>query len=183
MTFGLRSGRRLDELVPALIVSATALFALPNEAGGFRLAKWGALGLTIALGAAWFLRLAPRRLPRTWPALWIFLASAIVLPALDGSFAPTHWGTALGTITGLAVYFLTVIAINDTIVGRRRNLVVLTVAGSLCSLVVLSQAMGLRWLTSDIYTGLEFRSPGTFGNPNWAAAFLAPLGRIMPPRV
>jgi tetratricopeptide (TPR) repeat protein len=30
-------------------------------------------------------------------------------------------------------------------------------------------------LTSDSYTGLEFRSPGTFGNPNWASAFLAAL--------
>ncbi len=47
--------------------------------------------------------------------------------------------------------------------------------GAVCALVVLLQTVGLRWLTRDVYTGLEFRAPGTFGNPNWAAAFLASL--------
>ncbi|HEY6079510.1 MAG TPA: O-antigen ligase family protein [Polyangiaceae bacterium] len=168
--------RRLVQLAPALLVTTTALFALPDQAGGFRLAKWSAFGIALgALGVALLVRPLPLRLPRSWWALGVFVAAAVALPAFSSSLALTHWPTALGTLSGLALFFVTVIALGDDDNARRANLVVLTACGGLCAVVVLLQAAGLRWLTSDVYTGLEFRAPGTFGNPNWAAAYLAPL--------
>lgn len=171
-----RDVRRLVQLAPALIVAITALFALPQEAGGFRLAKWGAFGLALAFAAsALSLRRRAVQFPRRWAALGAFVVSAVALPAFSSSLVPTHWPTALGTLSGLAFCFVSVIALADDEGARRTNLVVLTIAGALCAGLVLLQAAGLRWLTSDVYTGLEFRAPGTLGNPNWAAAFLAPL--------
>jgi len=190
MTLAARNVRQVLPLAPALIVTVTALFALPHQAGGFRLAKWGAFGLALALGAVLLMRQQPpRHLPRSWWALGAFVASAVALPPLgsllrssspSSSMAQAHWPTALGMLSGLALFFVTVIALGEDPPEsdhgpRRASLVVLVAAGALCSLVVLLQAAGLRWLTSDVYTGLEFRAPGTFGNPNWAAAFLAPL--------
>lgn len=175
-----RDVRRLVQLAPALLVTVTAVFALPHQAGGFRLAKWSAFGLALALGAASLIHLTPSQLPRRWWALGAFMASAVALPAFSSELARTHWPAVLGMLSGLALFFITAIALADAGVdcegsARRGSLVVLTSTGALCAVVVLLQTAGLRWLTSDVYTGLEFRAPGTFGNPNWAAAFLAPL--------
>lgn len=183
MSLAARDVRWFTSLAPALIVSVTALFVLPHEAGGFRLVKWGVFGVVLALSAA-VLLLPPRRHhPRGWWSLGVFVASAVLLPALSSSLAPTHWPTALGLLSGLALFFVTAVALGEESVdsarsARRGNLVVLTGTGTLCAVLVLLQAAGLRFLTSDVYTGLEFRAPGTFGNPNWAAAFLAPLAPI-----
>lgn len=38
-------------LGPAFIVALTAWFALPEQAGGYRLAKWGTLGWALALSS------------------------------------------------------------------------------------------------------------------------------------
>lgn len=176
MSSGSRGVRRLVPLAPALLVAVTALFALPQQAGGFRLTKWSAFGLGLAaLAVACLVRPAPLRLPRAWLAVGVFVAAAVALPALSPTPALTHWPSALGVLSGLAFFFVTVVALGDDDDARRSALVVLTASGVLCSLVVLLQAAGMRWLTSDVYTGLEFRAPGTFGNPNWAAAYLAPL--------
>ena len=171
-----RDGRRLVPLAPALLVGVTALSALPQQAGGFRLTKWSAFGFAlVAVSVALLFRKAPLRLPRSWLALGAFMAAAVALPAFSSEFVPTHWPTALGMLSGLALFFVTAIALEDDDPARGSALVVLVGSGVLCSVVVLLQAAGLRWLTSDVYTGLEFRSPGTFGNPNWAAAYLGPL--------
>ncbi len=176
MSLGPRDARWLGKLAPAILVGITALFALPQQAGGFRLTKWSAFGIALcALSVALLVRPAPFRLPRSWLSLGAFVASAVMLPAFSSSLALTHWPTALGLLSGLALFFVTVIALDDDDNARRACLVVLSGSGALCAVVVLLQAAGLRWLTSDIYTGLEFRAPGTFGNPNWAAAYLAPL--------
>jgi len=176
MSSASRDVRRLLPLGPASLVILTALFALPHQAGGFRLAKWSAFGFALgAIGVALLVRPTPLRKPRAWFALGAFVASAVALPAFSSSLALTHWPTALGLLSGLALFFVTVSALDDDDDARRASLVVVVVGGAFCSLVVLLQAAGLRWLTSDVYTGLEFRAPGTFGNPNWAAAFLAPL--------
>ncbi|MDF3067034.1 MAG: polymerase [Polyangiaceae bacterium] len=176
MSSGSRGVRRLVSLTPALLVAVTALFALPQQAGGFRLTKWSAFGLGLAaLAVACLVRPPPLRLPRAWLAVGVFVAAAVALPALSSTPALTHWPSALGMLSGLALFFVTVVALADDDEARRSTLVVLTGSGVLCSLVVLLQAAGMRWLTSDVYTGLEFRAPGTFGNPNWAAAYLAPL--------
>lgn len=167
---------RLVPLAPALLVAATALFALPEQAGGFRLAKWSVFGLGLAVtSAALLVRPAPLKRPVRWWPLGAFLASAVLLPALSSSSAATHWPSALGVVSGFALLVVTVGALDADDGARRTSLMVLVATGALGSLVVLLQAAGLRWLTSDVYTGLEFRAPGTFGNPNWAAAFLAPL--------
>jgi hypothetical protein len=170
------AGRKLVALAPALSVSLTALFVLPAHAGGFRLVKWGALAVALAVTGIllWAYGLA-RRVPRRWLAVAGFVASAIVLPALSGVPARAHWPTALSMLCGLALFFVTTLALDDDDAARRMNLVVLIAAGTSCAGVVSLQAAGLRWLTSDVYTGLEFRAPGTLGNPNWAAALLAPL--------
>jgi O-antigen ligase len=104
-----------------------------------------------------------------------FIASAVLLPVLSASLSPTHWPSALGMLSGLGLFFVTVVALDDDEGARRGSLVVLIGGGALCAAFVVLQVAGLRWLTSDVYTGQEFRAPGTFGNPNWAAAFLAPL--------
>ncbi len=174
MNVATRAVRRLVQFAPALTLSVTSLFALPHEAGGFRLAKWGAFGIALAVGGVLLMR-APRRLPRRWFPLGVFVASAVAFPALGSGFAPAHWPSALVLLSGFAFFVVTVIALDDDDSARRMNLVALTTTGALCGVVVLLQVAGLRWLTSDVYTGIEFRAPGTFGNPNWAAAFLAPL--------
>lgn len=176
MTASARDVRRLLPIAPALIVAVTALFAVPSQAGGFRLSKWSAFGFGLgALSLALLVRGAPLRLPKRWWPLGAFTALSVVLPAFSSTLAASHWPSALGMLSGLALFFATVITLEDDETARRANLVVLISCGALCALVVLLQAAGLRWLTSDVYTGLEFRSPGTFGNPNWAAAFIAPL--------
>ena len=168
-------------LGPAFIVALSAWFALPEQAGGYRLAKWGMLGWALSLlSLVLLVRLfAARQRALRWPqpgwALGLFMAASIGLPALSSALSPTHWPGALGLLSGLALFFVTALAINTVAAARRTSLAVLTLAGAVCALLVLSQAAGLRWLTEGLPTTLEFRSPGSFGNPNWAAAFLAPL--------
>lgn len=176
MSLAPRDARRLVSLAPALIVTLTALIVQPAQAGGFRLTKWSAFGFGLsALSALLFVRRAPLGLPRRWHALGVLVTSAVMLPAFSSALGLAHWPSALGMLTGLALFFVTAVALDDEASARRSNLLVLIGGGALCALVVLLQAAGVRWLTSDVYTGLEFRSPGTFGNPNWAAAYLAPL--------
>jgi len=168
-------------LGPAFIVALTAWFALPGQAGGYRLAKWGVLGWALSLlSLVLLVRLyAARQRAVRWPqpgrALGLFIAASIGLPALSPALSPTHWPGALGLLSGLALFFVTALAINPVAAARRASLAVLTLSGAVCALLVLSQAAGLRWLTEGLPATLEFRSPGSLGNPNWAAAFLAPL--------
>jgi O-antigen ligase len=168
-------------LGPAFTVALSAWFALPEQAGGYRLAKWGMLGWALSLlSFVLLVRLfAARQRAVRWfqPgwALGLFTAASIALPALSPALSPTHWPGALGLLSGLALSFVTALAINTVAAARRTSLAVLTLSGAVCALLVLAQAAGLRWLTEGLPTSLEFRSPGSFGNPNWAAAFLAPL--------
>lgn len=171
-------------LSPALIVALTAWFALPEQAGGYRLAKWGMLGWALSvLSFVLLVRLfAARQRAVRWPepgwALGLFMVGSIGLPLLSPALSPTHWPGALGLLSGLALFSVTALAINTVAAARRASLAVLTLSGAVCALLVLSQAAGLRWLTEGLPTTLEFRSPGSFGNPNWAAAFLAPLAPL-----
>lgn len=167
-------------LGPALIVALTAWFALPQQAGAYRMAKWGILGLGLAVyGLVLLVRLFARQLPVRWPrpgwALGLLMVAGIGLPAFSPALAPTHWPGALGLLSGLALFFVTAMALGSDVAARRANLAALTLSGTACALLVLAQAAGLRWLTDGLPTSLEFRSPGSLGNPNWAAGFLAPL--------
>jgi O-antigen ligase len=171
-----RDGRLLVALAPAIAVAVAAVFALPAQAGGFRLAKSGAFGLALAaVGAVLLTRRTPLPFPRRWSALAGFVAAAALLPACSASVSPAHWANVLGLLSGLALFIATPAALAEHPDARRASLVLLVATGACCAVIVLLQAAGLRWLTSDSYTGLEFRAPGTFGNPNWAAAFLAAL--------
>lgn len=169
-----------------LVVCLTALFALPDMAGGYRLAKWGFFGLALAaLAFMLLLRTAHaplRGLPRrAWLPPVAFVAAAVLLPAFSPAPAAAHAPLALIWLTGLAFFFVTAIALTyeaDAARARRTSLVFLTGTGALCATLVLLQAAGLRWMTEGVPSGLEFRAPGTFGNPNWAAAFLAPLAPL-----
>lgn len=170
----LRDWQRLVALSPALAVSAIALFVLPHTAGGFRLAKWGAFGLGLGIIAVGLLVTGRKlRFPRHWWPVVVFVAAAILLPSLSSALMPTHWPTTLSMLSGVALFFATALALYDA--TRVASFTVLIVTGALCAWLVLLQFAGLTWLTSDVYTGIEFRAPGTFGNPNWAAAFLAAL--------
>jgi tetratricopeptide (TPR) repeat protein len=170
-------------LGPALVVALTAWFTLPEQAGGYRLAKWGMLGWALSLlsfvwlGRAIAARHAVRWLPPSW-GLALFLVASIGLPPFSSALAPTHWPGALGLLSGLALFSVTALALNTSAAAHRASLAVLAASGAVCALLVLSQAAGLRWLTEGLPTTLEFRSPGSFGNPNWAAAFLAPLAPL-----
>lgn len=177
---GPRDLRGLIPLAPALLVGITALAVLPEQAGGFRLTKWSVFGLALAASAlALRFRETPLRIPRGWLPLGLFVAAALVLPCFSSWRTTAHFPNGLAWLSGLALFFVTASALDDEgddgARARRNALVVLVGSGVVCALVVLLQAAGVRWLTSDVYTGLEFRSPGTFGNPNWAAAYLAPL--------
>ena len=171
-------------LGPALIVALTAWFALPEQAGGYRLAKWGMLGWALSLlSFALLVRLcAARQRAVRWPqpgwALGLFMVASIGLPSLSPALSRTHWAGALGLLSGLALFSVTALALNTVAAARRGSLALLTLSGAVCALLVLSQAAGLRWLTEGLPTTLEFRSPGSLGNPNWAAAFLAPLAPL-----
>lgn len=171
-------------LGPALIVALTAWFALPEQAGGYRLAKWGALGWALSLFSfVLFGRLfVARHLAVQWPqpgwALGLFTVANIVLPPFSPALSPTHWPGALGLLSGLALFSVTALALDTVVAARRASLAVLTLSGGVCALLVLLQAAGLRWLTEGLPATLEFRSPGSFGNPNWAAAFFAPLAPL-----
>ena len=171
-----RDGRLLVALGPALVVVVTAVFASPHQAGGFRLAKSGAFSLALAAAALALLTLKTSlHLPRRWGALAGFVAAAALLPACSAAVAPTHFPTVLGFLSGVALFVTTAVALGADADARRSSFALLVATGAFCAVVVLLQVVGLRWLTSDSYTGLEFRAPGTFGNPNWAAAFLAAL--------
>ncbi len=100
------------------------------------------------------------RSPQPGWALGLFIAASIGLPALSPALSPTHWPGALGLLSGLALFFVTALAINTVAAARRTSLAVLTLSGTVCALLVLSQAAGLRWLTEGLPTTLEFRSPG-----------------------
>src|SRR6186713_560281 len=84
-------------LGPALIVALTAWFALPEQAGGYRLAKWGMFGWALSLSSFILLvRLfAARQRAVRWPqpgwALGLFMAASIGLPSLSAALSPTHW--------------------------------------------------------------------------------------------
>ena len=174
-------------LGPALIVASTAWFALPEQAGGYRLAKWGLLGWGLALSSFALLvrSFAARehavRLPRPgqlgW-ALGLFAVASVGLPLFASTHSPTHWPGALGLLLGPALFSVSALALASEPTARRTSLAVLTQAGGVCALLVLLQAAGVRWFTEGLPTTLEFRSPGSFGNPNWAAAFLAPLAPL-----
>jgi O-antigen ligase len=171
-------------LGPAFVVALTAWFALPEQAGGYRLAKWGVLGWGFSsLGFVLLVRsFAARQQAVRWPrpgwALGLFMVASIGLPPLSSALSPTHWPGALGLLSGLALFSVTVLAIDAASAARRASLAVLTLAGAVCAVLVLLQAAGMRWLTEGLPATLEFRSPGSFGNPNWAAAFLAPLAPL-----
>ncbi len=171
-------------LGPALLVALTAWFALPEQAGGYRLAKWGVLGWALSLSSLVLLMrlLATRQRALRWPqpgwALGSFMVASICLPPLSPALSPTHWPGTFGLLSGLALFSVTALAIPTEGAARRASLAVLTLSGSVCALLVLLQAAGLRWLTEGLPVTLEFRSPGSFGNPNWAAAFLAPLAPV-----
>lgn len=62
---------------------------------------------------------------------------------------------------------------------KRLGLKLIVVIGGICSIIVIMQAAGVTsFLSNTHFTSVEFRSPGTFGNPNWAVAFLLPLAPI-----
>jgi len=170
-------------LGPALIVALTAWFALPEQAGGYRLAKWGMFGLALAaMSVVLLVCLFARERPVQWPrpgwALGLLTVAGIGLPALSPTLSLTHWPGALGLLSGLAFFFVTALALNTDAAARRASLAALTLAGTACALLVLGQAAGLGWFKAGLPTSLEFRSPGSLGNPNWAAAFLAPLAPL-----
>jgi len=178
-----QNARSCTALGPALVVALTAGFALPEQAGGYRLAKWGMFGFALAAASLMLLvRLFGRQRPVGWPrpgwALGLFIVASIGLPALSPALGPTHWSGALGLLSGLALFFVTAIALDTDAAARRASLAAATLSGTACALLVLAQAAGLRWLTDGLPTSLEFRSPGSLGNPNWAAAFLAPLAPL-----
>ncbi len=167
-------------ILPALVVSLTALSALPGSAGGYRLVKWGAFGAALAVLAAALLLKKNARLPpvRHWLPVGGFVGVAVFMPALSSALSPAHVPSALGLVCGLALWLTTCLALQADAAARRANLSLLVLAATLISVLVLLQAAGLRFMTSEVYTGAEFRAPGTLGNPNWAAALLAPLAPL-----
>ena len=176
-------------LSKAFIASASigliALFVLPGQEGAYRLSKWGISGFALLVLSGGFLFSL-----RKSPALFVprertfflagaaFLASAILLPISSTPFMTAHLAGALRLLMGFSFAYLTALAFDGQPAVKRQGLKVISAMGGLCACIVILQAAGLDILANTFFTSAEFRSPGTFGNPNWAAAFLLPLAPL-----
>lgn len=174
---------------PALFAAASlglvALFVLPDLPGAYRLSKWGMSGVVLMVLAA--LLLAARVGGRQWAMprertlvalAAAFAAAAIVLPLGSTEFAVAHGAGMLRMAMGVSFALLTALAFAAEPERRRQGLMLLATIGGACALVVILQALGVELLRNQHFQSAEFRAPGTFGNPNWAAAFLLPLAPL-----
>jgi putative inorganic carbon (hco3(-)) transporter len=172
----------LAAYVAALGVAMTAFVVYPGHAGAYRLSKWGMSGFTLLLLCAslWFTlrRSCVARVPREKKlvlAAVSFVLLAVVLPAASTTFPEAHRAGALRLLTGLCFAYGTALAVAAAPAARERSAALVVFAGGLSAVLVLMQALGSDVLKRAYFETAEFRAPGSFGNPNWAAAFLAPL--------
>lgn len=166
----------------AMGVAAVALFFVPGLAAPFRLVKWSAWGLVLALLVLKAARCFGEQISllpedrRIFMSALIFVVWSGVAPWLSTPFAAAHAAGMLQLLTGFAFSWLVAIEIGNTPRKiRPSSLFVLGLAGALLSVLVLVQATGISLPGFIPAPTAEFRATGTLGNPNWAAAFLLPL--------
>jgi O-antigen ligase len=175
----------LAAYVAALGVSLTALVVYPGQPGAYRLSKWGMSGFALLLLCAALppslrrssVSLVPRERKLALAAAG-FVLLALALPAATTAFPEAHRAGALRLLTGLCFAYATALAVAALPTARERSAALIVVAAGLSALVVILQALGVDVLERAMFETAEFRAPGTFGNPNWAAAFLAPLAPV-----
>lgn len=169
-------------LIASASVGIIALFVTPGYEGAYRLSKWGFSGFALLLLSGAFLfsiKKSPLSFIPKERTLFIaataFAASAIILPVCFTPFMVLHMAGALRLLMGLSFAYLTALALEEKPAYKKQGIIVILALGAFCAIIVILQAAGLKFLTNTHFTTAEFRSPGTFGNPNWAAAFLLPL--------
>jgi O-antigen ligase len=164
----------------AASVAAVAIFIMPGSVGEYRLSKWALAGVLVAALAV-FVFGAVRRSQIGFRSLDLRLcalaavttAAAVIAPLESTEYAIAHVGAAMRWGLGLAFAYLTALSLAAG--GRsahRQSAMILIGAAGICALVVALQAATIYPFTHLIREDPEFRTLGTFGNPNWAAAFL-----------
>jgi O-antigen ligase len=171
--------------VAALGVSLIAFVVYPGHAGAYRLSKWGMSGFALLLlcTSVWLslrrscVTLVARERKLLLAAVgFVFLA--LVLPAAHTAFPEAHRAGALRLLTGLCFAYCAALAIAVTPTALERSAVIVVSAGGLSAILVILQALGVDVLKRAYFETAEFRAPGSFGNPNWVAAFLAVLAPV-----
>ncbi len=171
-------------VLPALGVGLVALVVFPGHQGAYRIAKWGASGVALALlcvGAPTALWRSRSLLPTQRRLLLVgvlFVALSLVGPWFTTPFVEAHIARALRLLLGLAFAYWTGRIVATTHAAARLGALTLVAVASTIATLVLLQAVGSEVLAFPALDGTEFRSPGTLGNPNWAAAYLAPIAPV-----
>jgi O-antigen ligase len=164
----------------AASVAALAVFILPGSVGEYRLAKWALAGVLLAVLTGIVFdtvrrsQIVFRSLDRRLCVLAaVTTAAAVITPLGSTEYPIAHVGATMRWGLGLAFAYLTALSLAAG--GRsaqRLSAMILIGAAGICALVVALQAATVYPFTHLIREDPEFRALGTFGNPNWAAAFL-----------
>jgi O-antigen ligase len=173
--------RRVLLTAAALPVAATAVFSLPGAASPQAFPKWGIFGLCIALLALceWpHIRKANYGLaPSVRNILLIACVAvfaAVVVPLSFTNSLIAHFAGSLLALQCLAYFFLATLTFTHTGgMGRYYGSTFMLIIGVVCSLPVFLQAFTL--IPDAALVSAEVRAGGTFGNPNPAASFFAPI--------
>ncbi|MBU0485053.1 MAG: O-antigen ligase family protein [Proteobacteria bacterium] len=161
-------------------VCAVAIFFMPGIDGGYRLSRFGLTGLVISCLAIYAFRLAPyfrQALPpqiklMSWAGAYAL--TAIILP-LSTPYPLLHASGVAQLALGLGLCYLVAMIFQQTTLAHRQHcLHLLTWTGGVIATVIILQQIGFPLLIQNL-GGPEFQGQATFGNPNWAAAFLLPL--------
>lgn len=171
--------------IASVSVGLVALFFLPGQEGAYRLSKWGISGFALLLLSGAFLFSRKKSslplLPKEtflFGIVLTFIATSIIIPAGFTPFTNVHIAGALRLLMGFSFAYLTTLAFQEWPLLKRRGISYIAAAGGLSSVIVILQALGIRLFEIPFPGSVEFRSPGTFGNPNWAAAFLLALAPL-----
>jgi hypothetical protein len=159
------------------------MFMLPGSVGEYRLAKWALTGALVAvLAGITLIGLRTRRIDfgaldlRLGALAALAIGAAAVAPLASTAYPIAHAGGALRLGLGLAFGCLTALSFAGADrAARRSGLLILIGVGAACALVVVLQAATIYPFSNLIFQNPELRASGTFGNPNWAAAFLLAL--------
>jgi O-antigen ligase len=167
-------------ILAAASVAAVAIFTLPGAAGEYRLAKWALAGaLVVVLAGIRFVAHLSRPIDvalidwRLGAVAALTTFAAIAAPLASTPYALAHAGGTLRWVLGLAFALLTALSLAaGGRSARRLSASILTGTAAVCALLVVLQAAAVYPFAHLIDVDPELRAAGTFGNPNWAAAFL-----------
>ncbi len=167
-------------------VCAIALLFIPGLAAPFRLVKWalwGAVPAIMAVRLAADSGLPVRFIPRN---RWIFFIAmgfvvwSMIAPWVTTPFTTAHTAGMLLMAMGFAFSWLSALDLQGAENHEKwHGLFILSLGGSLVSIIAILQASGLTLPGFIPAVSREFRVLGTLGNPNWTAGFLLSLPLLL----